>query len=392
MVFFNPSSDRWLAYLAIVGALVFLLMFGVLGIFRSAPFGVDFQVFYSAAKVFVSGANPWVELVASGHAFAYPPHTASLLAFYGFLPPALALTLHTAINIASIFIIAGLANRWFIRGSVTSLSLPQGLALAVIVGNPFTAHSVFEGQIALPAAAALFLSWHFLRTQRWLLAGLLLGVATIKPQVSMLYLVWLLLNGNFRVLLVGAAAVLLLLLPAFAVLGPVEAFLSWFQSFAYYNSVTANIPGSFHVVGLESFFAAIDIGNLGWVFKASSVIALLLLFHYRHYVTPELTVNLFLVLALTFIYGHDTDYAVLGMVFSMLLFLAMQHGWSWRLALAALVLLALFFPQRFLREIPFPPLHHTRTFVVPLCCILVFLWQPSAAKQCALAPASNNRS
>ena len=45
-------------------------------------------------------------MAQADEAFAYPPHTTSLLAIYGLVPEPLALTLHTGVNILSIIVIA----------------------------------------------------------------------------------------------------------------------------------------------------------------------------------------------------------------------------------------------------------------------------------------------
>lgn len=238
------------------------------------------------------------------------------------------------------------------------------------------AHSVFEGQIVLPAAAAVMLSWHFLKKERWLVSGVFLGLATIKPQVSILYIVWLLLNMNTRVLATGGSTAVIMLIPAFISFGPVEAFTNWITSLSGYKIVPANIPGSVHVVGLESFFAALNIANdIGWLIKPFSLIATVLIYVYRSKFSHILVVHMFLVFALTFIYGHDTDYSSIILMWSFMSFLTLQYGKVHHYIMALFLLLGFFFPQRILREYDIPALHHTRTFLIPLCCYFVFVLQ-----------------
>ncbi len=379
--FFSQTADRNLAFLGMLGGVVFLTAFGILGLFRSAPFGLDFSVFHKAAVIFLNGGNPWQAMAQAGDAFAYPPHAASLMAIYGFMPESVALTLHTAVNIFSIIVIACLLNLWFFKiREFSRINLAQGAGLALFIGNPFMAHIVFEGQIALPAAACVFLSWHYLKLHRWVWAGVFLGCATIKPQIAILYIVWLLFSFQFRVLTIGALTALLLSIPAFIVFGPIDSYLFWFESLAFYKTVGANIPGSFHVVGFESLFAALGVEGTGGIFKVMSVLSLAIIFYWQKHIPDALLVQLLLVLSFTFIFGHDTGYAVVVGIFSMLLTLVMARGFSWRLIPAIAVILVFFFPQRFLREIPLPILHHTRTLILPIACWMTFLYMPKITK------------
>lgn len=380
--FFTQSTDRNLAFLGLLGGCAFLLAFGVLGLFRSAPFGLDFSVFHKAAVIFINGGNPWQDMAAAGDAFAYPPHTTSLLAVYGFMPRTIALALHTILNIVSIVVMASLLNRWFFHiREFSRINLAQGAGLALFIGNPFMAHIIFEGQIALPAAAAVFLSWHFWKLEKIFPAGIFLGLATIKPQVVIFYIVWLMFALQWRVLAVGVATATVLLLPAFFAFGPVDAFLFWFESFEFYNSVAANIPGSIHVVGFESLFAGMGVEGSGILFKPLGFVVLFMLYRWRHHIDDALLVQLFMALAFTFLFGHDTGYAVIVGIFSMLITLVMQRGFSWHLIPMMLVVLVFFFPQRFLREIPIPLLHHTRTLIVPIACWMTFVYLRSRAHE-----------
>ncbi|WP_086934344.1 glycosyltransferase family 87 protein [Agarilytica rhodophyticola] len=385
MILFSKKVDAYLSLLGVAAAVIFLYLFGIHGFLRSAPFGLDFGVFHKAAVLFLNGGNPWLELMNSGEPFSYPPHTASVLAVYGYLSKPIALGIHTAINISSIAAMAFLANKWYLKiTDLRSMNLAQGVGFAVIIGNPFMAHSVFEGQLVLPTAAATMLSWYFLNSgsekKHLLFSGIFLGIATIKPQVSLLYIVWLLLSANFAVLFIGAATALLLLIPAFVAFGPIEAFANWLTSLSGYSSVSVNQPGSVHVVGIESFFVAMGIQGTGIFVKPLSLLATLILFRYRKCVDPILTVNLFLVFALTFIYGHDTDYAAIIMICSFILFLALQSASLQNILIAGILLAGFFFPQRILREYDIPFMHHLRTWLIPVCCYFIFIIQKTPTK------------
>ncbi len=379
---FAPKVEAVLALVGCCVALCFLLLFGIIGLFRDGHLGFDFVVFHNAGVQFLQGINPWLASIDSGAPFSYPPHLVSLVAFYGALPFELGLAIHTGVILFSIASVAYLANRWFLRiGDVRCMSLAQGIALALILGSPFVAHSVYEGQWSLPAVAVLFWSWHFLKQRRWLLAGLFLGLATIKPQVSLLYIFWLILNRQIRVLLVGAALAGLMLTPAFAQFGLLGTFTAWFESMAYYATQWANVPGSPHVVGVEGLLVSIGIAGSGWFLKGCALVALVLLYRYRCTITHTLMVQLFLVLALTFIYGHDTDYVTLSMLLGYTVILAFnQRSWA-ALGIAGILLFIMCFPQRFIRAFDIPVLFHTRTVALLIMCYFVWRWENNGSEQ-----------
>lgn len=376
MILFTKQTDAVLSFMALTGAVIFLYLFGIHGLLRHVPLGMDFEVFHKAAELFLGGGNPWVDLINTKGPFSYPPHATSLLAVYGYFSEPVSLFLHTILNVLSIGVIAYLANRWYLKiSNLRSMTIAQGCGLALLIGNPFMAHSVHLGQLLLPATAALMVSWHFLQKGNIWVSGIFLAFATIKPQVSILYVVWLLLHLNYRVLMIGGAVSLVMLIPAAVTYGLIDSFYYWLTSLSGYSSSAANIPGSVHVVGLESFFAAVGVQGTSWVFKPLALVATVALFKYRENVDPVLTLNLLLVFALTFIYGHDTDYAAIIMVWSLLVFTTVRSGNYLHIGIVMLLVFGFMFPQRLLRTIDFAALHHTRTFLIPLCCVCLFLWQ-----------------
>lgn len=373
---FSAKTEAVLAVLGVLGALAFLFLFGIVGFLREGSFGFDFVVFHKAGVQFLDGLNPWRESIDSGGPFSYPPHLSVFIAFYGLFTFKVGLYIHAALNLVSIASIAFLANRWFIGiTSLRTMNLAQGICLAFVIGNPFMAHSLYEGQWTLPAVAALFLSWHFLQKNHWLVAGIFLGLATIKPQVSVLYIVWLLLGLNFRVLFVGGALASIMLLPAIWSFGIVDMFLEWFASMDYYATQWANKPGSPHVVGLEGFFVSLGVQGSGVIFKVLSLVLVVALYLKREHFSPLLIVNLFLVAALTFIYGHDTDFVTLSLLWSYFVLIGFQQQSYRALVIVAGLLLLMFFPQRFIRAFDIPVLFHSRTFIVLISCWFIYAWE-----------------
>ncbi len=377
----STRLDYRISLLIIVAAFLFLYFFGIQGFMKAAPFGDDFAVFYRAGTHFLQAEDPWLRLIDSGTPYSYPPHSLSLVGLYNLLPFDIALAAHTALNIFSILVLAYCANQWFLKIShYRDITAAQLLPLALLIGNPYMATSIHQGQLALPAAAAVFLSWNFLKRGHWILAGVFLGLATIKPQLSALYVLWLLFTFNIKTLLVGATLALLMIVPGALTFGFIEVFVSWITSMGGYSKVAINAPGAPYVVGLESLFAAYGVDGTGIVFKPLALMALIFLFRNRQYFDDVQILQLFFVIAFTFVYGHDYDYAAVIAIFSYCLYLTLSRPTVPKLVGVFFLMLFFFVPQRILRGIDVPLLHHTRTFLLPLCCYLVFLWSPSERK------------
>ena len=371
MQIFSQRIDNILAFVGIVFAMLFLYLFGVLGLFKSGAFGFDFAVFYKAGTNVLEGVNPWLH--ANLHQpFSYPPQALTLFSFYALMPYDVALVVHTLVNLISVAVLGCLANIWFLKiKKLSDVSLVEGICFAIIIGNPFMAHSVYEGQLVLPVTALIFLSWHTMQKGQWLVPGLLLAAATIKPQISLLYVCWLVASGQFRVILSSGFFVALLCIPAAIIVGPVDMFVDWITSITGYYTSSANAIGSPHVVGLESFLYAIGLSGLTIISKPLALIALLWLYFNRRHFDHVQLVNIFLVIGFTFLYAHDTDYAAIILLWSYAMYLALNSRSILNISLLVVLLIVFFFPQRILRDIDLPVLHHTRTLVIPLCCFLV---------------------
>ncbi len=360
----------------IAGAALFLFTFGIVGLFRAGHFGFDFPVFHQAGEQFLAGLNPWLLSIGSDGPFAYPPHMGSLIAVYGAFSFEFALTLHTFIVLGSIVSLVILANRWFLHmDNWRTMSITQGFCIALIIGNPFMAHDIYSGQMSIPATACALWSWHWLQKDRWILAGILLGIATLKPQVSVFLVLWLMLSLNWQVLLVASGVALVLLVPGFVNYGVIPAFESWFKAMEYYQTAPANRPGFQHVVGFESIFATLGIHGTGMFFKPIGLLCLVALYIKRAAFSVPFTVSLFFVIALTFVYGHDSDFVTLAVLWSYFVFLAFSSK-SRNTIVVALALLAIFyFPQRFLRLLDWPMIYQWRTIVILACCWLIYRWE-----------------
>jgi hypothetical protein len=225
----------------------------------------------------------------------------------------------------------------------------------------------------LQCVAAVFLSWHFLKSEKRILSGLLLGLATIKPQAALLYIVWLLLAGELGVIFIGGLTSIVLMLPGLFVLGPKQVFVSWISTMDSYFTFATNIPGSDYVIGFESLLAAC--GYPGVTLWPVAFVSLLVLFAFRSQLNNTFIVCAFGAISVTFVYGHAADYVAVLPLWVYFCYLAMSSKKVVNIASFALISSVFFFPQRFLRELDAPILHHLPTLMVPLAAFftVVFL-------------------
>jgi hypothetical protein len=158
------------------------------------------MVRYNALIASVFGPSPDL------YGWSYPPHVFVVLSGFGFLPYPLALALWSALGLAA-YLWAALG-----RGVTIERALLIGFAPAVAI-------VLFCGQNGLFTAALILGALRFLDS-RPLLAGLLLGLLTLKPQLGLLFPLMLVLTGRWRVIASAAATAAALVLASLALVGP----------------------------------------------------------------------------------------------------------------------------------------------------------------------------
>ena len=129
--------------------------------------------------------------------WSYPPHLMLLMAPFGLLDYLPAYLLWTALGAGALIwaVPASLPRSW---GTLALLLSPAGLVCLV------------SGQNAFLAAALLVALFRWLDA-RPILAGILLGLLTVKPQLGLMFPLMLLLTGRWRVFCSAAATTLTLI-------------------------------------------------------------------------------------------------------------------------------------------------------------------------------------
>lgn len=376
--------ERFLAIATLMLSLLCLYAVGVAGIGKSASLGDDFAVFYRAGTLFLNSNNPWQALATTGQPFSYPPHALPIFSLYGALPMEAALAVHLMLCVLSIGVICYCANEWFLHAvSARDLTLTQALGFALIIGNPYTATSLYQGQTTLMVTAALMLSWLCLTRGHKLAAGALLAIATLKPQLSLFYLLWLILSLELVVLTAGGLLAAVFLIPAVIKFGFTGTFVSWFDSLGSYSNIAINMPGSPYVVGLESVLVAHGVVLASVIFPLMGALATGLLFLLRKNLDNFEIFQILLVLSCTFLFLHDYDYVVILLIWSALLHHALLSRSLARLSAFGILAVPFFIPQRILRDIDLPTLVHARTLIVLAAVLVLLSWRHSDSNRVA---------
>jgi hypothetical protein len=159
------------------------------------------HAYFDAMKSVFGADYPW-------HNWSYPPHAVLLLLPLGLLNflPAMALFLGATLA----FYLCALATvpaKWSPMSAI--LLLPFVIANLVAVQNGFLTTALMVGGLSL-------------RAPRPVLAGILFGILTFKPQLGLLLPIMLIIEGRWRVIAsaaLTAAALFLVSLPAFGMSG-----------------------------------------------------------------------------------------------------------------------------------------------------------------------------
>jgi hypothetical protein len=214
-------QGRWLWLIVIAGALVTLLAtqsiiqmaFNVPSDAPSEAIKVDYRIFWAAGRLAVEG-NPLgafdMEQLAAVHnvvpeawmPWLYPPGYMVLVMPFGAMAFAPSFLLFTLLSV----LLIGLAVRPFVAGSV-----PVWIALTLA---PAYLPTLILGQNNLVWLAGLLAALAAIRNERWILAGVFIGLLTLKPQLGLLIPVALLAAGLWRTIFAATGtAIALAVLP-----------------------------------------------------------------------------------------------------------------------------------------------------------------------------------
>ena len=259
---------------AFAAGMSFQLAFGCIGLFRSAPPAYDLHIFVNAGRVIAAGLDPYVvqlhpteelgRTLAAACCFANPPNAMLFGRLYAAGDFATLSFVVDVLNLLSMAVIAWMCVAMMRRddtgADAPSPPLTIPLMVALVLFNPFATHALYLGQTSLVTAAAVVGTWFLVYEKpRPLLAGALLAVACLKPTLSILLVVWLLLDRQWRTLV--ACGMMTALFSLYAVIGyPVrELVTGWLATTSYYATLAPNLPGDINRMGLTSLAATLGL-------------------------------------------------------------------------------------------------------------------------------------
>lgn len=255
----ESRARGYLVLLALVnlGTLAFLLLTATGGVDRNGfLIGTDFISFWTSGRMLVAGENVYDTLAhvtaqrefytlpGEYTAFFYPPNFLLFVWPLGLIPyfPALAAWL----------LVTGGAWLASMRAWFRALGL-KGPGVVLIAAFPPVIVTLTHGQTAFLVGALLGAGLLLVRDRPWL-AGLLIGLATIKPQFGLLVPVALLASGQWRTIASAGAAALGLAGAAALIFGP-QVWADWLAITQTAGSATDS--GSIGFAKMVSLFAGL---------------------------------------------------------------------------------------------------------------------------------------
>jgi Glycosyltransferase family 87 len=234
--------------------------------------------------------------------FSYPPTIMLIAAPFGRLPYMPALWLWTAFGIAALV-------------AVARRHLADTRALIALAVSPAVLFCLMSGQSSLITAAMLVTIFAWLE-RRPLVAGMLIGLLTLKPQVGMLFPVMLIAGGYWRVFTSAAVTSLVLAALTAALFGP-QVWVDFLrvglpaQNFVLVDpklTLEPFLPTIFmNLRGIGASFALAM--GVQLVVSGFAVAAVVWVFGFRRDVSPDVKMALFLACAVSvtpYLLAYDT--------------------------------------------------------------------------------------
>lgn len=237
-----------------------------------------------------------------GQNWSYPPSIMLAAAAFGRLPYLVALLCWTALGLA-LFV-------WVARRYAGDWRL-----LAAMLLSPAAAFCLISGQSSFVTAAMLLTIFACLDRQP-LLAGILLGLLTLKPQLGLLFPVMLAASGRWRVFLVASATALLIAAATAMIFGP-QVWIDFVQKGIPVQNLVLADPDRIGTPFFPTIFMNVrGIGasyttamTVQACFSAFAVGAVFFAFRYRKEADPHLLAALFLassICASPYFLSYDT--------------------------------------------------------------------------------------
>ena len=386
----NNPLFRALNVLAPLAALCGTLSFIAVAVFgfgkSGSPMG-DFNWYYAGGLCFLRGSSmydvgcfgPLIAEFSDVRALAgvpYPPHFAPFAAALAtpslFWSSLFFRVANISVAFAMAFVIVDTERR-ISRPEGSDVPLQHLWAIALVFGSSGVWGAVWLGQISFFIALLVWLAFRSIEAGNTLVAGVFLAIISVKPQMSVLLFVWILLHGRFKVLAVAAFFAGLLSLYAFAKMGVLPAIQGWAAGLAAYQSYPENVLGNGTIMGLPSFLALY--GLTIPLPLATAIGAFVLLFLRIYSKAPPfspIALSTILLVQMT-VFSRPIDTVLIAPAFAV--FWPSGRSHPRHLLLFLLTAAVICFPQQIaVALLPFPEVAHFRTLPIAVLAI-VFIRQ-----------------
>jgi len=262
--------------------------------------------------------------------------------------------------------------------AASGLRLSGWLLPAILIGMPLTAHGLFYGQPSALLAALLMGGWLLAyRGHPWA-GGVLLGIATFKPHLLVLPLLWMILDRRWKALVSTGLTVLCLGGYLMILHGPLTTLSGWLGSMELYDTGSgANTLGSIRIWGLPSALASLGVA----VPDIKVCLAIVMLgvgglYWLRRRILPDDVLGLLMVAYLGLLFGRRHEVILLAPLFVGLWLHVGHRVAAWPIFMGWVLLLMI--PERLLEKTGVPIMMFWPTAWVLISGALLF-WMSARA-------------
>lgn len=336
----------------------FLFLTGIYGLGRPDSGllngGQDFEYMHVAGRLWLNGESPYDTeafqrlFPYAASAFAYPPVVAPLCMLLAIFPFKFSYFIWTTVNFISLLVIVR-CSVLLAAPSAKHASRVFAVTLFLALLSPFSSHVLWMGQTSLLAMALVTALMVAGKNGREWLSGGLCALAMMKPQLSLLPVLWVMVTyrPGWHFYLSGALASALLIAHPVFVSGS-DLIREYLISMEAYRSAEPQAAGWRHMLGLGSLGAALGV-ELPSLLPLGLILVVFAWMRRSRFSNDAEILSLLTIVALLFLFAHNYDLvALIPLVPAVYLRGLADKRVAW-FGLASLLIL--YFPQRLL--VPF---------------------------------------
>jgi hypothetical protein len=341
-----------------------MIMFGIIGVGQTElRQSLDLSDMFKWGQIWLNGLNAYEPKARELTTFdpdthpekgflpqSYPPHAASLftmLASFSFKNAELIMRI---LNIFCVGMIAFFSILLLKQAKIKELNAAKWFIPAFIMSCPFTSNVIWQGQTGLLVTAALIGSWYFAHCGKWILGGIFIAIASMKPHLSLLVIIWLLLDRQWRLLTVAAITALCLSLIPMLNGGVIAVFWDWYMVVTdSHFTIGANKIGSQQILTIQGVLYVAGIKGIPTLFPLGVILTGVLWWHRSKFLTSD-TFGILLGMTILLGYSHIYDWVVLIPLIP-IFWIHLHKSIDMKVIVAIGLMFIIFFPRRWIRYV-----------------------------------------